>query len=232
MLRGRASGWGVCSQRSRLILKPVPSRLPATVFGTLSLFVGLSILMVSRVVLPLDDQILEWVGRVRSPELIDLALLASFLADGVPIAIIGLGICALLWARAGRRTALSLLFAGLTGELIYVAAKSAFGRPRPDIIEKLGSAGWHAYPSGHTMLATIIYGLALTLLAATTRGVVRVLLLVLAVLIPLSVAASRVVLGVHYPSDVLAGLTLGSALLFWWRDWSSSCASSRSASTA
>src|SRR5690606_34300685 len=90
---------------------------------------------------------------------------------------------------------------------------------RPDIIEKLGSAGWHAYPSGHSMLAMVIYGLALTLLAATTRGAVRIALLLSAVLIPLAVAASRVVLGVHYPSDVLAGLTLGAALLFWWWEW-------------
>lgn len=175
--------------------------------------------MVSGVVLPLDDRILDWVGRIRTPELIDAALVASFLADGTPIAIIGLGICALLWARAGRRPALALLFAGLTGELIYVAAKAAFARPRPDIIEKLGSAGWHAYPSGHSMLAMVIYGLALTLLAATTRGAVRIALLLSAVLIPLAVAASRVVLGVHYPSDVLAGLTLGAALLFWWWEW-------------
>lgn len=209
----------MCGLRGRLILRPVPSRLPATVFGALSLFVGLSILMVSGVVLPFDDRILDWIGRIRTPELIHAALLASFLADGTTIAIIGLGICALLWARAGRRTALALLFAGLTGELIYVAAKALFGRPRPDIIEKLGSAGWHAYPSGHTMLAMVIYGLALVLLAATTRGAVRIVLLLSAVLIPLAVAASRVILGVHYPSDVLAGLALGAALLFWWRDW-------------
>ena len=198
----------------------VLKHIPAPVFGTLSLFVGLSILMVSGVVLPLDQGVLRWVGDLRSPAVIDAALLASFLADGVPIVIIGLGICAWLWVRAGRRPALALLLAGLTGELCYVIAKASFARPRPDVIEKLGSAGWHAYPSGHTMLATVIYGLALTLLAATTRGVVRVLLLALAALIPISVAASRVILGVHYPSDVLAGLTLGSALLFWWRDWS------------
>lgn len=197
----------------------MPIRLNPTVFGTLALFVAVSILMVSGLVLPVDEQLLRHAGELRGQFLVDAALLASFLADGLPIVIIGLGICGLLWARAGRRTALSLLFAGLTGELIYIAAKASFGRPRPDIIEKLGSAGWYAYPSGHTMLATIIYGLALTLLAATTRGVTRWILLALAVLIPICVAASRVVLGVHYPSDVLAGLALGAAWLFWWRDW-------------
>src|SRR5690606_6977380 len=168
-------------------------------------------LMVSGVVLPWDEAMLRWVGGLRSTDLIDAALLASFLADGTPITIVGLGICALLWQRAGKRTALALLLGSLTGQIVYVAAKASFARPRPEVIERLGSHGWHAYPSGHTMMATIIYGLALVLLAGTTRGGWRMLWLTLACAIPLAVAASRVVLGVHYPSDVLGGLALGGA---------------------
>lgn len=195
------------------------ARIPAPVFGAFALFAGLSTLMVSGVVLPFDEAILRWVGGVRDAGVTDAALLASFAADGTPIVIAGLGICALLWQRAGRRTALGLLLAGVTGELVYVIAKASFARPRPDVIERLGSAGWHAYPSGHTMMATIIYGLAFVLLAGTTRGVLRTVFLVLACVIPVAVGASRVVLGVHYPSDVLAGLTLGVAWLVVWRDW-------------
>lgn len=197
-------------------------RLSAPVFGAVALFAGLSVMMMSGVVLSWDEAILRWVGGIRDTQVVDAALMASFLADGAPIVIIGLGVCALLWQRAGKRIAMALLLAGVTGELIYVIAKASFARPRPEVIERLGSFGWHAYPSGHSMMATIIYGLALVLLAGTTRGAWRAILLTLACAIPLAVAASRVVLGVHYPSDVLAGLTLGGAWLLVWRDWSKS----------
>lgn len=188
--------------------------------------------MVSGVTLPWDTAVLEWFGANRSSGMIDAMLMASYLADGIPLALAGLGSVALLWAAARRRAALALLFAGLSGELLYLVAKSSFQRARPDVIERLSGAGWHAYPSGHTMLATIIWGLALVLLAARVSSWARPVLLVLAFAIPLAVAASRVGLGVHYPSDVLAGLALGAAWMLFWRDWSRRPSTSRSASTS
>ena len=202
-----------------------------TVFAFLSLFVGISILVVSRTVLPLDESLMHWLEHRRSAELIDWMLVASYTADTTPIVIFGLGVSVLLWRLAGHRAALALLLGGGLGELVYTLAKWAFRRPRPRILEHLSSGGWHAYPSGHTTLSVIIVALGLVLLAdALPRA--RHALRFLAVLVPFLVAISRVGLGVHYPSDVLGGLALGWAWLFWWRDWSRRPATSASADTA
>lgn len=209
----------------------MPRTITPPIFGALALFAGLSVLMLGGVTLPFDEAVLRWAGEVRSPALLDAMLLASFVADGTTIAILGLGICALLWRLSGRRAALALLLGSLSGELGYVVLKAAFQRPRPRVIEHLSTGGWHSYPSGHTMMSVIILSLGLVLLAGALPRV-RGLLVTLAVVIPLTVAAARVTLGVHYPSDVLGGLAVGLAWLLWWRDWASRSSASRTPSTA
>jgi membrane-associated phospholipid phosphatase len=216
---------------ARLHVSRLASHVSPAVFAFLSLFVGISMLVVSQAILPLDEAIMRWLGPRRSAELIDWMLVASFTADTTPIVIIGIGISVLLWRLAGRRVALALLLGGGIGELFYTFAKWAFHRPRPKILEHLSSAGWHAYPSGHTTLSVIIVGLAFVLLADALPRL-RHLFWAIAVLIPIAVAFSRVGLGVHYPSDVLGGLALGWAWVFWWRDWSRRPATSPSADTA
>lgn len=197
----------------------IARHLTPRIFACLAVFAGLSVMMLTGTTLPWDDAVLRWIGAHRTPGLVDAALVASFIADGTTIAILGLGTCVLLWRLSTRRAAFALLIAGVIGELVYVVAKASFGRDRPEVIEKLGSAGWLSYPSGHTMMAVVILAFAMLLLGDALprwrwafRGV--------AVAVALAVAASRVVLGVHYPSDVLAGLTLGGAWMFFWLDWS------------
>lgn len=199
----------------------MPPRLRITppVFACLSLFVGISILVASGATLGWDDAVLQWVGTIRSPGLTDWMLLATFLGSGAVEVPIALGVVALLWIRAGRRSALTLLYAGVSGELVYVAAKAAFQRPRPDVIEKLSSAGWYSYPSGHAMLAPILWSLMLVLLARTVPAGRRWPLLLLAVLMPITIALSRVYLGVHFPTDVLGALALGCAWMLAWLAW-------------
>lgn len=201
------------------------------IFAGLSVFTGISILMVSGAMLPLDTAIMEWLGARRTAGLIDAMLVMSFVADGTTMIILGLGMSVLLWRLAGRRAGLALLLGGGIGELMYSAAKWAFRRPRPDILEKLSSSGWYSYPSGHTTLSVIVLTLGLVLLADALPRV-RVPLLLLAVIAPCCVAFSRVGLGVHYPSDVVGGLALGVAWMLWWRDWSRRPATSASAETA
>lgn len=210
---------------------PISFRLSPVVFACLAVFAGLSILVASGVTLAWDEAVLDWVGSMRGAALTDGMLVATFLGDGLVAAPFTLGVCALLWYRAGGRPALALLLAGLTGELVYVIAKASFQRPRPVIIEQLSGAGWHSYPSGHAMLAPILWSLALVLLARTTAPRYRWPLLLAAWCIPIAIAASRVYLGVHYPSDVLGALALGLAWMFLWLDWSSTAPTSRSAST-
>ena len=110
----------------------------------------------------------------------------------------------------------------LSGWALYGLAKLAVHRPRPHVIPRLmHGAGWFSYPSGHSTLAPIIFGLGIIVWAAPWPSpALRRAALALAALLALGIGFSRVYLGVHYPSDVVGGLLLGTAwsalALLWW----------------
>lgn len=110
-----------------------------------------------------------------------------------------------------RRTALLILGAVLGGVVISQLLKLGYDRPRPD----LGGATHvftASFPSGHSMLSAVTY---LTLGALLTRTVaskgIKIFFIGCAIVLTLLVGISRVYLGVHFPTDVLAGWCLGAA---------------------
>jgi undecaprenyl-diphosphatase len=119
---------------------------------------------------------------------------------------------------AGKRgAALLVVGAVVGGMLLSTALKFGFERPRPDLVPHATRVYTASFPSGHAMLSAVTY---LTLGALLTRVQkrrrVRAFIMGLAVVITLLVGASRVYLGVHWPSDVLAGWSVGAA-------WASLC---------
>lgn len=130
------------------------------------------------------------------------------------------GLLILLILRHARRYRQAKFYAWVTlsGWALNLLLKSIISRPRPDIIPHLGRAGWYSFPSGHAMLAPLVYAVGALLLAPLLRRAgARVALLVGAMLLVVGIACARIYLGVHYPSDVLAGLLAGSGwALLWW----------------
>lgn len=116
------------------------------------------------------------------------------------------------WAVARRWRYVVAVVVTRLGELgCESAVKALVGRPRPGLLPELTSESGASFPSGHSAGSAAVYGLVAVLLATSLRpGAARVLLALTSVLV-LAVAASRVVLGVHYPTDVLGGLALGAA---------------------
>jgi len=108
--------------------------------------------------------------------------------------------------------ALVLLCATLGGTAISEGLKIGFNRPRPDLVAHIVDTTSMSFPSGHAMLSAVTY-LTLGALIARTQERRRLRSYVLggAILLTLIIGASRVYLGVHWPTDVLAGWCLGAA---------------------
>ncbi|MBC7669653.1 MAG: phosphatase PAP2 family protein, partial [Gemmatimonadaceae bacterium] len=118
--------------------------------------------------------------------------------------------------------ALVLLTGAVGGVEISQALKYAFLRERPDLVYRAVEASNPSYPSGHAMLSAVVF-LTLGTLAArfSTRRRVKVMAIGSAVLVSLLVGASRIYLGVHWTSDVLAGWSMGAAwaMTCWLAAW-------------
>ncbi len=201
--------------------RPYPRVSPATLV-LLCCFVITAVLVSLGVTLPGDDAILRAAGRARTDQLTAIMRFFTLLGSGdveIPFAFAVLGW--LFW-RGRKREARWYFVACTSGELLYAVAKLIFRRPRPQIIPHLTDGGWYSFPSGHAMLAPIIYALGFALLVRNlNRPWLRAVSLGLGVILPVAVAISRVYLGVHYPSDVVAGLFLGGAwALFWGEEMS------------
>jgi undecaprenyl-diphosphatase len=115
----------------------------------------------------------------------------------------------LAMTRKGR-AALFVLAAAAGGVLIEQTMKWAYARPRPELVPHGAEVFTPSFPSGHSMMAAVVY-LTLGALLAHTQADPRVktYVLLVAVLLTALVGVSRVYLGVHWPTDVLAGWVLG-----------------------
>jgi len=198
-------------------VKTLPHRPSRTVLAWLGLFGLISVLVVSGLTLPCDEALLRAVGAVRTPGLTELMLAFTLAGDGAIEVPMGLGIALLLYRLGHGDWAKRYLLAGVAGEVLYLILKASFHRPRPDIITRLGEAGWYSYPSGHTMMAPVIWTFGFLLLArAVEQRLAKSILTAIALIAPAAIGASRLYLGVHYPSDVLAALSVGIAWALWW----------------
>ncbi|MDX1417444.1 MAG: phosphatase PAP2 family protein [Candidatus Promineifilaceae bacterium] len=114
-----------------------------------------------------------------------------------------------LWRRGDRITAVIYVLSVIVFPLISLVLKNSFGRPRQSLFIPLVSESTYSFPSGHTLTAAAVYGLAAVLLWQRDH---RMLALLSASWVML-VGLSRIYLGAHYPSDVLASLAVGIILV-------------------
>lgn len=124
----------------------------------------------------------------------------------------------LLWLMRDGRTAVFLVLAVSGGTLVSTGFKMLVDRPRPDLVPYGAYVHTASFPSGHSMMSAVVY-LTLAVLVCRTQSsmAVRIYLMTLATALTIAVGVSRVYLGVHWPTDVLAGWALGSA-------WAIGCA--------
>jgi len=137
---------------------------------------------------------------------------------GYAILTIVTGVTWVYLMMAGKRgAALLVLVAVIGGTLLSSGLKLGFERPRPDLVPHAARVYTASFPSGHAMLSAVTFLTLGALLARVQeRRRMRALFMGLAITMTLLVGASRVYLGVHWPSDVLAGWSVGAA-------WASLC---------
>lgn len=120
---------------------------------------------------------------------------------------------AMLLIHRRRIQAGVFLAAVLIGQALAEGAKHLVGRDRPDLVPHLDQVYSSSFPSGHSAMSPIVYfTLAGILAAGDPNRAAKTLLLGLAAALVLAVGASRVYLGVHWPTDVLAGWAMGTAV--------------------
>lgn len=157
-------------------------------------------------------------SRLAGPEWITAFwLTVSWLGDVLPrIGAAALALIVLLWLRRYRD---AWLMTGvlLSGIALSSAIKAWVARPRPNLVAHLDHVSSASFPSGHALNSTLFYLTIALLLAPLLRGrSARLTLYTVAALLSLAIGVSRVALGVHYPSDVMAAWLIAAAWLWLW----------------
>lgn len=167
-----------------------------------------------------DRAVLLWLNEHATPGLDRVAIQVTALGDNLVVVVLAVVAAALLRLSGEKAyAALIVLAVGGAGVLTPVL-KLVFDRPRPTVFEVRAhyEVSTAAYPSGHaTMSMVVLLAVAFVIHRLAARAWVGVLALTLAGVLVLLIGLSRLYLGVHHPSDVVAGLAIGFA-------WTVACA--------
>lgn len=155
-----------------------------------------------------DTAILLLLRRLHTPLLNQLMIGITFLGEPTFLVIISGIVSGLMALKQQWFRGVVFLIAALGATGLNVLLKNVFARSRPALWERSVDVSYSSFPSGHAMVAFVIYGLIGYLLAARFKhrsGLILGLTLLLVTLIGLS----RLYLGVHWPTDVVAGYAAG-----------------------
>lgn len=135
-----------------------------------------------------------------------------------------LGLATYAFYRVGARISAALLLVSTAGGLVLTTAlKSLFQRARPELFDSGYTASFYSFPSGHATIAVGFYGTLTLLVAWRLKGFWRWMVAAVGVTLVLLIGFSRLYLGVHYPTDIIAGFlaaplwvsTVGLAFFLW-----------------
>ncbi len=176
----------------------------------------------------LADEVLEgetraidqWVLRaLRTPEgaplgpvwLAEAIRDVTALGSAVVLSLITLAVAGFCLLIGNRIAMIAVLVAALGGQAFSMLLKNLLARPRPDVVPHLTEVSSLSFPSGHSMMSAAVYlTLGVLLAQFVERPRLKTYVLGVAVAVTVLVGVSRVFLGVHYPTDVLAGWTAGA----------------------
>jgi membrane-associated phospholipid phosphatase len=163
----------------------------------------------------LDESAAVWTNRhVRGEDgVIGLMEIVSFLGKPVFLAV-AVGLPGIWLLRHGaHKLVVFLAVTSIGGGIVDTIVKVAVGRSRPVHDQPIIEAFGQSFPSGHSMSSVVCYGALLVVFVPVLSDRVRRLAIAAVVVLVLAIGASRLVLGVHFISDVVGGYVLGAAWL-------------------
>jgi membrane-associated phospholipid phosphatase len=165
----------------------------------------------TRVDTRVADRLYEWAHD--SPTLVRALKVVTNLGSTWWLTIL-VAVAAVVLLRAGRRrTTIFLVFTSITTGLLIRILKALVGRDRPSLLDPVATAAGKSFPSGHAMGATAVYGALLVAFAPRMSPRARRVAVMSWFVLVASICFTRLALGVHYITDVLAGFVLGCAWL-------------------
>ena len=182
------------------------------IFIAVLVFIGVAVGVQTGYLDGFDDAVRYRVYSIRSEK---LTMFWKFIThSGDREIVIMLGIVLLLVKSLRNKYGVKFAIAALSSTAIYQGMKYIFQRPRPDIALRLIEESGYSFPSGHSMNCLVSYGiLAYLLLRYCENRKLAKLLSVGLGLIVILIGLSRVYVGVHFPTDVIGGWSLGIAVL-------------------
>ncbi|AMY20111.1 MULTISPECIES: phosphatase PAP2 family protein [Nocardiaceae] len=170
----------------------------------------------------LDTAVLTWMVDHRTPWVTDVMTVVTTVGNTVGVAVLTVILAAIVWRRGSRRAALATLAVMLLGWGLMNGIKYAVRRTRPPTPERLVDLSTWSFPSGHAMMSAMVAAVAIVLIGrgllarrsvgspgdrARKRGRAAAAVLTAATLL---IGFSRLYLGAHWCTDVLAGWALGA----------------------
>lgn len=160
-----------------------------------------------------DDSIRGFVHQFAFPALTILMQIASFLGSTLFLTLLGISIVITLYLNKHRRGAIIFTITTIGASLLLASLKIAFRRARPEPFFDTILPASYSFPSGHSLASFCFYGaLAAIITVRIEKFWLKILVWLAATILILLIGISRIYLGVHYPSDVLAGFAVG---LIW-----------------
>jgi undecaprenyl-diphosphatase len=221
-------------ENRRRILRALANRLSVAAAVWLALGLGVSAFVVwafaeladgviegeSRV---FDRAVLLWIHN-HSPEWLDtpMRLITALGYYWVVLPLLA-GAVLVFYLKGWRLSAVLLIVSTAGGVFLTTVLKAVFRRARPELFDSGYTAPFYSFPSGHATVAVGFYGALTLILAYRLRGLARRAVVSGGVLLVLLIGFSRLYLGVHYPTDVLAGflaaplwvISVGAVYVVW-----------------
>ena len=156
----------------------------------------------------LDTAILQSIYELHTPLLNQIMTGITFLGNGSTLIFISCLVMIFLLVSRKFVSAFTLIIVTSGGIGLNVWLKNIFARVRPTLWERVVEVDVFSFPSGHAMVSLVVYGFIGYLLIANFRSL-RGVILFLTTLLILAIGFSRLYLGVHWPTDIIAGYAAG-----------------------